>query len=76
MHHSSLETIAERLSEQLQCEQEDLCLPILQQVTRGKPIGKAALAVSLQVSQEEVEQRLLHLPIPSLTNRATSSAGA
>ena len=62
MQHSSLETIAERLSEQLQCEQEDLCLPILHQVTRGKPIEKAALAVSLQVSQEEVEQRLLHLP--------------
>ena len=62
MQHSSLETIAERLSEQLQCEQEDLCLPILHQVTRGKPIGIAALAVSLQVSQEEAEQRLLHLP--------------
>jgi alkylmercury lyase len=62
MHHSSLETIAERLSEQLQCEQEDLCLPILHQVTRGKPFEKAALAASLQVSREEVEQRLLHLP--------------
>ena len=62
MQHPSLETIAERLSEQLQCEQEDLCLPILHQVTRGKPIKMAALAVSLQMSQEDVEQRLSHLP--------------
>ncbi len=33
--HPPLETIAQRLSEQLRCEQEDLCLPILQQVSRG-----------------------------------------
>ena len=62
MQHASLEAIAERLSQQLQCEQEDLCLPILHQVTRGKLIGKATLAASLQVSQKELEQRLLHLP--------------
>lgn len=62
MQHPPLETIAERLSEQLECEQEDLCLPILHQVTRGKPIGKAALAASLQLSQKDLEQRLLHLP--------------
>lgn len=62
MNRLPLEVLASHLAEQLQCEQEDLCLPILHQVTRGKPIGKAALAVSLQVSQEEVEQRLLHLP--------------
>jgi alkylmercury lyase len=60
--HPSLETIATQLAEQLQCVQEDLCLPILHRVTRGKPIEKAALAASLRVSQEDVEQRLLHLP--------------
>ncbi|MGH2497475.1 MAG: alkylmercury lyase MerB [Ktedonobacteraceae bacterium] len=62
MQHPSLEAIAKQLAEQLHCEQEELCLPILHQVTRGKPIEKAALAASLQVSQEDVEQRLLHLP--------------
>lgn len=62
MQRPPLETIAERLSEQLQCEQEELCLPILHQVTRGKPIEKAALAASLHVSQGDLEQRLLHLP--------------
>ncbi|HEU0004215.1 MAG TPA: organomercurial lyase [Ktedonobacteraceae bacterium] len=62
MQHPSLETIATRLSEQLQCEQEELCLPILHQVTRGKPLKKAALAASLHMGQEDLEQRLLHLP--------------
>ncbi len=62
MQHPPLATIVERLSEQLQSEQEELCLPILHQVTRGKPLKKAALAASLQVSQEDLEQRLLHLP--------------
>lgn len=62
MHHPALETIAERLSQQLQCTQEDLCLPILHQVARGKPLTKAALAASLQMHQEDLEQRLVHLP--------------
>ncbi len=62
MPHLSLETIAERLSEQLRCEQEDLCRPIVQQVTRGKPVAPAALRASLQVSQDELEQRLAKLP--------------
>jgi alkylmercury lyase len=62
VQHPSLETIATQLAEQLQCEQEDLCLPILHQVTRGKPIKKVTLAASLRVSQEDIEQRLLHLP--------------
>ncbi len=62
MQRPSLEMIATQLAEQLQCEQEDLCLPILHQVTRGKAIEKAALAASLQVSQGDLEQRLLHLP--------------
>ena len=39
MQHPSLETIAERLSEQSRCEQEDLCRPILQQITRGEPVA-------------------------------------
>lgn len=69
MQHPSLEAIAERLVEQLQCD-EDLCLPILHQVTRGKPLAKAALAASLLVSQGDVEQRLLHLlPRPKAQSR-------
>ena len=62
MPHPSLETIAERLSELLRCEQEDLCRPIVQQVTRGKPVAPAALRASLQVSPDELEQRLAKLP--------------
>ena len=62
MQHLSLETIAERLSEHLHCEQEDLCRPIVQQITRGKPVTPAALRVSLRVSQHELEQRLAQLP--------------
>jgi alkylmercury lyase len=62
MHHPSLETIAERLSELLHCEQEDLCRPIVHQVTRGKPVAPATLQASVQVSQDELEQRLAKLP--------------
>ncbi len=62
MQHSSLETIAERLSEQLRGAQEDLCRPIVQQVTRGKPVAPATLRASLQVSQNELDQRLAKLP--------------
>lgn len=58
----SLDAIVERLSEQLQCEQEDLCLSILHQVSRGKPFSKAILSTSLQINQEELEQRLARLP--------------
>lgn len=61
MQHPSLETIAERLTAQLRCEQEDLCRPIVQQVTRGKPVTPASLRASLQVSQDELEQRLARL---------------
>lgn len=62
MQHPSLEAIATQLAEQLRREQEDLSLPILYQLIRGKPIEKAALAASLQVSQEELEQHLRPLP--------------
>ena len=62
MQHLSLETIAERLSEQLRGAQEDLCRPILYQVTLGKPVALATLHASLQVSQNELEQRLAKLP--------------
>ncbi len=55
MQHRSLETIAERLSELLHCEQEDLCRPIVHQVTRGKPVAPATLQASLQVSQDKLE---------------------
>ncbi len=70
MPYPSLETIAERLSEQLRCEQEDLCRPIVQQVTRGKPVAPAALRASLQVSQNELEQRLAKLPPDVEVDRA------
>jgi len=62
MHHPALETIAERLSEQSRGAQEDLCRPIVQQITRGKPVTPATLQASLQVSQNELEQRLAKLP--------------
>ncbi len=62
MPHPSLETIAEHLPERLRCEQEDLCRPIVQQATRGKPVAPATLQASLQVSQNELEQRLAKLP--------------
>src|SRR5438128_4849977 len=75
MPHLSLETIAERLSEQLRCEQEDLCRPIVQQVTRGKPVAPAALRASLQVSQDELEQRLARLPPDVEFDRAGNIVG-
>ncbi len=62
MPRPSLDALAERLSEQLQCEQEDLCLPILHQVSRGRPLPKATLSTSLEISQDELEQRLTRLP--------------
>jgi hypothetical protein len=60
MQDTRLQAIAQ--SEQLRCEQEDLCHPIVQQVTRGKPVAPASLRASLQVSQDELEQRLAKLP--------------
>lgn len=75
MQHPSLETIAEHLSEQLRCEQEDLCRPIVQQVTRGKPVAPAALRASLQVSQDELEQRLAKLPPDVEFDRAGNIVG-
>src|SRR6266581_888403 len=75
MHHPALETIAERLSGQLRCEQEDLCRPIVQQVTRGKPVTLAALRASLQVSQDELEQRLAKLSPDVEFDRAGNIVG-
>jgi alkylmercury lyase len=75
MHHSALETIAEHLTEQLCCEQEDLCRPIVQQVTRGKPVTPASLRASLQVSQDELEQRLARLPPDVEFDRAGNIVG-
>lgn len=62
MPHLSLDTLARRLTEQLQCEQEDLCCSILQHVSRGEPVSKATLATTLQISQDELEHRLARLP--------------
>lgn len=58
MQHLSLDALAQRLSEQLQCEQEDLCRSLLHQVSRGKPLSKASLATSLQIGHNELEHRL------------------
>jgi alkylmercury lyase len=58
MPRFSLDALAQRLSEQLQCEQEDLCHSILHQVSRRKPLSKASLATELEISQEELEHRL------------------
>ncbi len=62
MHHPSLETITERLLAHARCELDDLCLPILHQVSRGKPLTMAALGASLQMSQNELEQCLSQAP--------------
>jgi alkylmercury lyase len=62
MPHLSLDALAQRLSERLQWEQEKLCLPILHRVSRGKPLPKATLSTSLEISQDELEQRLMRLP--------------
>jgi len=62
MQHPSLETIAERLVAHLECAQNELCLPIVHQVARGKPLTKAVLGASLQMSQDELEQSLVHVP--------------
>ena len=75
MQHPSLETIAERLSEQLRCEQEELCRPIVQEITRGKPVTPAALRASLQVRQPELEQRLARLPSDVEFDRAGNIVG-
>src|SRR2546430_7992163 len=75
MHHPALETIAGRLLGHLRCEQEDLCRPIVQQVTRGKPVAPAALRASLQVSQDELEQRLAKLPPDVEFDRAGNIVG-
>ena len=75
MHHPALETIAERLSEQLRCEQEDLCRPIIQQVTRGKPVAPDALRASLRLRQNELEQRLAKLPPDIEFDRAGNIVG-
>ena len=75
MQHPSLETIAERLSEQSRCEQEDLCRPIIQQVTRGKPVAPDALRASLRLRQNELEQRLAKLPPDVEVDRAGNIIG-
>jgi hypothetical protein len=62
MQHPSLETITERLIAQARCELDDLCLLILQQVSRGKPLTMAMLGASLQMNQDELEQRLSQVP--------------
>jgi hypothetical protein len=48
MHQPALETIAERLLAHARGELDDLCLPILHQVSRGKPLTMTALGASLQ----------------------------
>src|SRR6516164_7127200 len=75
MHHPALETIAKRLSEQLRGAQEDLCRPIVQQITRGKPVTPAALRSSLKASRPELEHRLARLPSDVEFDRAGNIVG-
>jgi len=58
MPRLSLDALAQRLSEQLRCEQEDLCRSMLHQLSGGEPLAKASLATMLRISQNELEQRL------------------
>jgi len=67
--------IAERLSKQLRGAQEDLCRPIVQQITRGKPVAPATLRAALQVNQNELEQRLAKLPSDVEFDRAGNIVG-
>ena len=62
MPHVSLETIARQLSDLARCGPQDLCGQIVQQVRRGKPVTRAALATSLETSQHDLSHRLAHLP--------------
>jgi len=62
MQHPPLDIIAEHLAEQLHCAQDTLCLHILHQVTHGKPVTRASLQASLQISQDELGRRLSQLP--------------
>ena len=71
MLHLSLDAIARLLSEQLQCEQEDICCSILQHVSKGKPLSKATLATTLEISQHELEHRLARLPDTEFDHEGT-----
>ena len=71
MLHLSLDAIARLLSEQLQCEQEDICRSILQHVSKGKPLSKATLATTLEISQHELEHRLARLPDTEFDHEGT-----
>lgn len=62
MQQPALEAIAERLLAHSRSELDDLCLPILHQVSRGKPLTLTALGASLQMSQDELAQRLRQVP--------------
>ncbi|GAC1565459.1 MAG: organomercurial lyase MerB [Ktedonobacteraceae bacterium] len=62
MNRLPLDVLASRLAAQLHCGQEDLCLQIMKQVTRGKPVAQTALSTTLQINRDELEQRLAQLP--------------
>ncbi|MBO0790981.1 MAG: hypothetical protein J2P36_08540 [Ktedonobacteraceae bacterium] len=62
MQHLSLEMLASSLAEQLRCAQEDLCHQIIHSLAHGKPVAPATLQNLLQISQQELKQRLAGLP--------------
>ena len=62
MRHSSLETLASRLAEQLRCTQEELCCQMIHRLARGTPVAPTTLQSALQIDQHELEQRLTGLP--------------
>jgi alkylmercury lyase len=62
VEHLSLEIMAERLLAHARCELDELCLPIVHQVSRGKPLTMVGLGAALQLTQDELAQRLLQAP--------------
>jgi len=62
MDHPSLETLAERLMALARRELDALFLPIVHQVSRGKPLTMVALGASLQMSQDELKRCLAQEP--------------
>jgi alkylmercury lyase len=62
MSHPSLETLAKRLSDCARCGPQDVCRQIVQHVARGKPVTRAVLSASLQMSQHHLSKQMVHLP--------------
>jgi len=62
MQHLSLETMTNLLAEQLCSEQDSLRCLLVHQLAHGKPVAQTRLSAMLQISQQELAQRLAALP--------------